>query len=83
MGWSKFNNTFIWICPTCKGRYHTEKEATSCRNTHFPLLQNWWFCKCGYGIKLDNRSDKSIEIEIKSHCQPEICRIGYEVSNDK
>jgi hypothetical protein len=61
--------TFIWECPVCKSKYTSYDDAIKCRNKHYPLQEDWWFCKCGYGIRLNNVSKKSIEVEIKSHMQ--------------
>lgn len=68
----------IWKCPTCKSSYTTCDEAIKCRNNHYPTQQDWWFCKCGYGIRLDGASENSIKVNAESHlevCRYKICTI--------
>jgi hypothetical protein len=58
----------VYICPTCKGRYRKSKDAYSCIKKHQPLTEDWWEChKCGYGIRVDNRTENSLESEIRNH----------------
>ena len=67
-------------CPTCKSSYQTYDDAIKCRNNHYPHQQDWWFCTCGYGIRCDDRTQNSLEAEIRQHreiaCVGNYCKIG-------
>jgi hypothetical protein len=43
----------VFICPTCKGKYHKHKDALECRNSHYPTTETWLNCKCGFGVRCD------------------------------
>ena len=58
----------IWICPTCKGRYRKSTDAYKCMRKHNPFVEDWWeCCKCGFGIRTDNRTENSLKAEIEQH----------------
>ena len=58
----------VWICPTCKGRYRKSTDAFKCVKKHQPLVEEWWEChKCGFGIRIDNRTENSYDAEVRKH----------------
>ena len=60
----------IYICPTCKGRYRKSTAAFACMKKHQLLKEEWWEChKCGFGIRIDNRTENSLQAEIRQHDQ--------------
>lgn len=66
--------TVIFICPTCKGRYHTYKDSMKCRDSHFPFMEKWLMCKCGYGVRCSGYVMKNCIDEFERH-KKEHCSI--------
>ena len=57
----------ILLCPTCNGRYHTYSEAMECRDSHYPTMQKWLKCKCGFGVRCDGYAMASCVEEFERH----------------
>ena len=68
------NIKYICVCPSCKSKYYSQKEAIECRNKHPIPVETWLMCECGIGVRhYDNHNlnytKQIFNSHLKAYCK--------------